>query len=118
VLGSQLYNKLTSMPDFKPKPGSFLPFLEYEQRNKQSPQTTAVSPLTLLEILARQAQLTLPLGDLQTLSGMDPARYRDALKSLRDAGYVVVEGEALDAVVRLTDKGKEVTRLAQPARSR
>jgi DNA-binding MarR family transcriptional regulator len=103
------------MADFKSKPGSFLPYLEYEQRNKQSPQPAAVSPLTLLEILARQVQLTLPLADLQTLSGMDPSRYRDALKSLSDAGYVAVEGSALDAVVRLTDKGKEVTRLARPA---
>jgi len=92
-----------------------LPFLEYEQRNTQSPQPVAVSPLSLLEILARQVQQTLPFTDLQTLSGMDPSRYHDALKSLNDAGYVVLEGSALDAVVRLTDKGKEVTRLARPA---
>jgi len=103
------------MADSKPKPGSFLPFLEYEKRIKQSTQPAAVSPLTILEILARQVQLTLPISDLETLSGMDPGRYRDALKSLSDAGYVAVEGSALDAVVRLTDKGKEVTRLARPA---
>src|SRR5882724_5157118 len=103
------------MADSKPKPGSFLPFLEYEQRVKQSSPPAPASPITILEILARQVQLTLPIGDLQSLSGMDPSRYRDALKSLSDAGYVVVEGSALDAVVRLTDKGKEVSHLARPA---
>jgi DNA-binding MarR family transcriptional regulator len=103
------------MPDFKSKPGSFLPYLEYMERSKQSPQSTALSPLTILEILARQVQLTLPFADLETLSGMEPSRFRDALKSLSDAGYAAVEGSALDAVVRLTDQGKEVTRLARPA---
>jgi len=55
------------------------------------------------------------MPDLQTLSGMDPARYRDALKSLRDAGYIVIDGRTLEEVVKLTDKGEEVTRLARPA---
>lgn len=103
------------MPDFKPIPGSFTPYLEYAQRDKQPRQFSAVSPLTVLEILARQDKPSLPLGDLQTLSGMDPSRYREALKSLRDAGYLAIEGPALDEFVRLTDKGAEVTRLARPA---
>jgi DNA-binding IclR family transcriptional regulator len=103
------------MLDSKPKPGSFLPYLEYEQRHKLSPQSTVASPLTLLEVLARQVRQSLYLGDLQTLSGMDPSRYREALKSLRDAGYVSVDGPALDEVVHLTDKGAEVARLARPA---
>lgn len=102
------------MPE--PKPGSFLPFLEFEQRNKQPAQSVpSASPITLLEILCRQVQRTLPLADLQTLSGMDSARYRDALKNLRDAGYVLIEGPALDEMVRLTDKGAEAAALARPA---
>ena len=88
--------------------------MEYMQRDKQSRQSSAVSPLTLLEILARQGT-SLPIADLQTLSGMEPTRYREALKSLRDAGYLSIEGPALDEVVRLTDKGAEVARLARPA---
>ena len=53
--------------------------------------------------------------DLQAQSGMEPARYADALKSLRDAGYIAFEGEAPEQVIRLTDGGAEVVKLAQPA---
>ena len=103
------------MVDFKPKPGSFLPYLEYAQRDKQQPQPSGASPLTLLDVLSRQVQQTLPLPDLQTLSRMEPARYREALKSLRDAGYISIDGPSLEEFVRLTDKGAEVARLARPA---
>jgi DNA-binding IclR family transcriptional regulator len=74
-----------------------------------------VSPLTLLEILARRSTQALPIFDLQGQSGMDPSRYAEALKSLRDAGFIAVEGEALEQLVRLTDRGAEVVRLARPA---
>lgn len=102
------------MTDFKPKPGSFRPYLEYMQREKER-QTPPASPLTLLELLGGQAKQEFPIADLQSRSGMEPSRYRDALKSLRDAGFVTIEGPALDEVVRLTDKGVEVVRLARPA---
>jgi len=46
---------------------------------------------------------------------MEPARYAAALKSLRDAGYVVIEGEAPEQMVRLTDTGAQVILLARPA---
>jgi hypothetical protein len=46
---------------------------------------------------------------------MDPSRYGEALKSLRDAGFVEIEGEALEQQVRLTNRGAEVVRLARPA---
>lgn len=91
------------------KPGSFLPFLEYSQRERLS------APASLLDILARQIQQGLPIGDLQTLSRMEASRYREALKSLRDAGYIAIDGQALDEFVRLTDKGAEAARLARPA---
>jgi hypothetical protein len=103
------------MADFKPKPGSFLPYLEYMQRDRSAPRPAPASPLTLLEILGRQVEGALPLPDLQTLSGMDPARYREALKGLRTAGHITIEGESLDEVVRLTDKGAELARLVRPA---
>jgi len=102
------------MTDFKPKPGSFRPYLEYMQREKER-QTPPASPITLLELLAGQGNPELPLTDLQSRSSMEPSRYRDALKSLRDAGFVTIEGPALDEVVQLTDKGAEVVRLARPA---
>jgi DNA-binding MarR family transcriptional regulator len=55
------------------------------------------------------------MADLQTLSGIEPSRYRESLKSLRDAGYVAIEGDPLAEVVRLTERGAEVSRLARPA---
>ena len=102
------------MADFKPKPGSFLPFLEAENRRAEQ-QRAKASPLTLLEILVRQSGQALPIFDLQGQSGMDPSRYAEALKSLRGAGFIAIEGEALEQSVRLTDRGAEVARLAQPA---
>jgi DNA-binding IclR family transcriptional regulator len=97
------------MSDFKPRPGTFRPLLEYMNREKPA------SPLTLLEILARRSQQSLPLFDLQTQSGMDPSRYADALKSLRNAGYIEFVGEGFDGVIRLTPGGAQVVQLAQPA---
>jgi DNA-binding IclR family transcriptional regulator len=101
------------MSDFKPRPGTFRPYMEY--RNQRLAQRAPASPLTLLEILTRQAQRSLPLFELQTQSGMDPSRYAAALKSLRDPGYILIEGEAPEQLVRLTESGAQVLRLAQPA---
>src|SRR5277367_6538643 len=99
------------MENFKSKAGSFLPFLESSQRDKMSSRSTPTSPLALLEILARQSQQSLRLFDLQTLGGMDPLRYADALKGLKDAAYISIEGEAPEQVVRLTASGAGVVRL-------
>lgn len=101
------------MAEFKSRPGSFLPYLEYSQR--PAIRSAPRSPLTLLEILARQAQQSLPVFDLQTLSAMESSRYAEALKSLRAAGYIEIEGETPEQLVRLTASGAEVARLAQPA---
>jgi hypothetical protein len=99
------------MSDFKPRPGTFLPFLRFTNRSKPA----RPSPLTLLEILSRQLTLSLPLFDLQARSGMQPAPYVESLKSLRNAGYIAVEGEALEETVKLTDSGANLSRLARPA---
>jgi hypothetical protein len=103
------------MSDFKPKPGSFLPFLESSSQDKPSAPSAPPSPLTLLEILARRADRSLPLFDLQTLSGMEPSRYSDALKGLQSAGYIELASEGIEPVVRLTDNGQRVAQLARPA---
>jgi hypothetical protein len=103
------------MADFKSKPGSFLPFLEHSQRDKRPATSAPLSPLTLLEILAREETQSFPMFVLQTMSGMRPGRYAEALKSLRDAGYIAIKGEAPEQVVRLTDRGADVARLARPA---
>jgi hypothetical protein len=109
--GISAYATIKAMSEFKPKPGTFRPYLEYA--NRQKPVRS--SPLTLLEILSRQPQQSLPLFDLQAQSAMEPSPYGEALKSLRDASYIVIEGNAPEQVVRLTSEGMEVTRLAQPA---
>jgi hypothetical protein len=107
----QVCDTIEPMADFKPRPGTFRPYLEYVNREKPA----RPSPLTLLEILARQDRQSLPLFGLQTLSGMEPSPYGEALKSLRDADYIVIEGEAPEQSVRLTGAGAEVSRLARPA---
>ena len=89
--------------------------MEASQRDKASVQSAPVSPLTLLEILARQAQQSLPMFDLQTLSGLPPSRYAEALKSLKSSGYIVIDGEAPEQMIRLTGSGADVIRLARPA---
>jgi len=101
------------MSDFKPRPGTFLPYMEYKRKlDERQPKA---SPITLLEILARQARQALPMFDLQTQSGMEPSRYGEALKSLRDAGYITIDGEAPEQSVQLTESGGKVVQLARPA---
>ena len=70
------------MSDFKPRPGTFQPFLEFTNRDKPA----RPSPLTLLEILSGQPQQSLALFDLQTRAGMEPTPYGESLKNLRNAG--------------------------------
>ena len=103
------------MSDFKPRPGTFLPYMEASERRERGTQSAPGSPLTLLEILARQSQQSLPLFDLQTLGGIQPSRYAEALTSLLKGGYITIEGEAPEQVVRLTDSGARVIQLARPA---
>jgi DNA-binding MarR family transcriptional regulator len=103
------------MADFKPNPGSFLPLLESSRYRSASTRTAPASPITLLEILAGQTDFSLPLFDLRTRASMEPARYGESLKSLRDAGYIEIDGDAPDQIVHLTGRGAEVVRLARPA---
>ena len=101
------------MPDFKPKPGAALPFLEAE--NRRQAERPKPSPLTLLEILSRQSMQSLAIFELQGQSGMEPSSYGEALKSLQKAAYITIEGDAPEQVVRLTAGGAEVVNLARPA---
>ena len=88
--------------------------MEAARREGLYEQPVKISPLTLLEILARQNKQSLPMFDLQTQSGMEPSRYGEALKSLRSAGYIAFEGEAPEQVIRLTESGAQVVQIAQP----
>lgn len=106
-------DNIKPMSDFKPRPGTFRPFLEYVNRGKPAP--TRPSPLTLLEILSRSPEMSLPLFDLQTRSGMEPSSYGESLKSLRNAGYIAIEGDAPDQTIKLTTSGANASLLARPA---
>lgn len=101
---------INPMSDFKPRPGTFRPYMEAQKQSSKP-----VSPLALLEILARQPRQSLPMFDLQAQGGMEPVRYGEALKSLQDAGYITIEGDVPDQAVRLTTNGAGVVRLARPA---
>lgn len=96
--------------DFKPRPGTFRPYMEAQKQ-----RATPASPLTLLEILERQRGQALPMFDLQAQGAMEPQAYGEALKSLRNAGYITIDGEVPEQVVRITDSGAGVVRLAHPA---
>ena len=98
------------------KPGDFTAYLEYMKRSREEPNQppSPVTPITLLEILARQPQREMAMVDLEKLSEMDPPRFRNALRSLIDPGYVELSGTTLEAVVKLTDKGADAARLARP----
>ena len=114
-------DRIEPMSDFKSKPGSFLPFLEFANRDKagrlqegagtMARRREPVSPLTLLEILASQSLRSLPLFDLQAQSGLEP----EALKSLLNAGYISITGEVPEQLVILTSGGAAVAQLARLA---
>jgi hypothetical protein len=89
--------------------------LKSSQIEKNSAPSAPASPLTLLEILSRQSQHSLPIFDPQALSGLTSQRYADALKSLSDDGFIEIAGEAPELVVRLTDRGVSVASLGRPA---
>jgi hypothetical protein len=103
------------MADFKPNPGSFLPFLESSEPEDPSFPSASQSPLTLLEILAGQAQRSLYIFDLHSLSRMDPWRYGAALTILRDTKCIEIIGDAPDQTVRLSDTGAALIQIMRPA---
>ena len=109
------YDRVKLMDDFKSRPGTFLPFLEYSQKTESPPSSAPASALTLLEILSRRPQKSPPIFDQKILGRMDPSRYASALKSLRDANFIEIAGEAPGQLVALSDSGAAVARVARPA---
>jgi hypothetical protein len=58
--------------EFTPKPSSFLPDRQSSRVEEKLASPAPVSPLTILGILFRQVPQSLPVFDLQTLSGIAP----------------------------------------------
>lgn len=96
------------------KPGDFTAYLEYMKRTRENTPAPPVTPMTLLEILARQPQRAMAMADIEKLSEMDPTQFRSALKRLKDTGYIELTGQTLEEVVQLTDKGADAATLARP----
>jgi hypothetical protein len=95
-----------------PKVGSFSAYLEYAERSKNESAKAVSGPLGLLNVLAQAPNSELPFDLLLKLSAMDAGAFRDALKDLRDAGFIQVSGATLEETVKLTPKGTEVAKLA------
>jgi hypothetical protein len=100
----------------RPKADSFTTFLEAQQRAKPNAATpmAGATPLTLLFKLAEAPALKMPVVDLMAASGMSFTGFADALKSLKDSGYLTLSGPPSNEVVSLTKLGEDVSRLARP----
>jgi len=99
------------------KADSFTTFLEEQQRLKSSarPSTTGATPLTLLFRLAEAPGLQMTVTELMTASGMSFTDFADALKNLKESGYLTLSGPPSNEVATLTKLGEDVSRLARPA---
>lgn len=95
------------------KADSFSAYLEAKQRSKASPAPTGGTALSLLTTLARAPQKTMPVTDLMASCGMGITAFADALKSVRELGYITVSGPPTAESATLTAMGEEVARLSQ-----
>jgi hypothetical protein len=98
------------------KADSFTAYLEAKQRLKPAvPGETGSTPLSLLFTLADTPQAEMKLAELQAASGMPFDEFADAVKNLTNLGYLAVAGPPGNEMVILTERGRDVSRLARPA---
>ena|SRR5258708_678314 len=95
------------------KADSFSAFLEAKQRNRSSSAPSGSTPLALLNALASADQEQMEVTDLMTASGMPLTDFADALKSLKESGYLTLSGAPGAEVAKLTTLGEDVSRLAR-----
>jgi hypothetical protein len=103
----------------RPKADSFTTFLEAQERLKSSAApaatpVTAPTPLTLLFKLAEAPRPEMPVTELMAASGMSLIGFAEALKNLKDSGYLTLSGPPSNEIATLTKPGEDVARLAQP----
>lgn len=100
----------------RPKADSFTTFLEEQQRLKSSatPPATGPTPLTLLFKLAQAPGLQMTVTELMAASGMSFTDFADALKNLKESGYLTLSGTSSNEAATLTKLGQDVSRLAHP----
>jgi predicted transcriptional regulator len=92
------------------KADSFSAFLEAKQKSRPSTPSSAGTSLSLLSALAGAPQNTLGLTELMTASGMGFTEFADALKSLKDSGYLALSGPPNAEMATLTPLGESVFR--------
>jgi hypothetical protein len=95
------------------KADSFSAYLEAKQRVKASPAPAGGTALSLLTALAGAPQKTMPVADLMSATGMGITGFADALKSVRELGYITVSGPPTAESATLTQMGEDVARLSQ-----
>ena len=93
------------------KADSFSAYLgAWEQSKASAPASSAAS--TLLRVLAAAEQKQMTLNDLFPASGLAFFDFGEALKNLRQSGYVTLSGSPSAEMVKLTPLGEDVARLA------
>jgi predicted transcriptional regulator len=99
------------------KADSFTTFLEAQERLKSSappaPPVTGITPLMLLFKLAEVPELQMPVTELMAASGMSFTDFAEALKNLKDSGYLTLSGPPSNEIATLTKLGEDVARLAR-----
>jgi len=74
-------------------------------------QPAPASPLDAAGDSGSAVSAIAPLVRTAEQSGMEPSSYSEALKSLRNAGYIEFIGEGFEGVIRLTPSGAQVVQL-------
>jgi hypothetical protein len=95
------------------KADSFSAYLEAVQRSKSATPPANGTPLSLLNALAGAEKKSMPLTELMNSSGMAFPEFAEALKTLRDSGYLTLGGPPSAELVTLTSQGEDVSRLAR-----
>jgi predicted transcriptional regulator len=92
------------------KADSFSAFLEAKQRNKSSAPTSTGTSLALLNALANADQQQMQVTELMSASGMSIMDFGDALKSLKESGYLTLSGAPGAETAKLTTLGEDISR--------
>ena len=95
------------------KADSFSAFLEAKQRSKSSAPPSGGTALALLNTLANADQQQMAVKDMMAASGMVLTDFADALKSLKESGYLTLSGAPGAETAKLTTLGQDVTRLSR-----
>lgn len=95
------------------KADSFSAFLEAKQRSKASAPQSGGTALALLNTLANADQQQMAVQELMSASSMTVTDFADALKTLKESGYLTLSGAPGAETAKLTGLGQDVTRLSR-----